>query len=418
MPGALLPSSTTAVWMPFGHDAVMLCHCCKHTCHTVSLLLVCQQLPPPHAFLCLLKRMIPSIWRAIIVAEHVAQYPCWCLPALLPRLPQQEATTLALRSIVRARQRGASASAACRVGASVLVRGAIERGSRDNITVAVVDLRSRKESSSVGITSVASVLASQCSSDLSAWVAGGGSRKRRSSSGNDDEDGLPVPSAGVLQLQPLMAHSSFGAVPAAGGVAGVKPGGAGKPPTGPKGEAGGTAAARGGSSSSGSSSSAASNARRHTVSTTEAGGSSSSPGGCTPAPSSNGGNTARTQGMAWGWSLQGLQLLPHSPLPHPTSSIRALAQAAAAAVAAFSGTFGTLDRGVSGIPREVATSPAAAAAAAAGGSAAPVPAAAAAGVVAPPTPSMGELLSMQSAPALRQGASGRSSGGKPPLPRH
>jgi hypothetical protein len=416
MPGALLRSSTTAVWACCCHAMSLLQTHLRHTTGCPCCLFAnnCLRHTP---FLCLLIRMIPSIWRAIIVAEHVAQYPCWCLPALLPRLPQQEATTLALRSIVRARQRGASASAACCVGASVLVRGAIERGSRDNITVAVVDLRSREESSSVGITSVASVLASQCSSDLSAWVAGGNSRKRRSSSGNDDEDGLPVPSAGVLQLQPLMAHSSLGAVRAAGGAAGNKSGGAGKPPTGPKGEAGGGAAARGGSSSNGSC--AAGNARRHTVSTTEAGGSSSSTGGCTPAPSSNGGNTGRTQGMAWGWSLQGLQLLPHSPQPHPTSSIRALAQAAAAAVAAFSGTFGTLDRGVSGIPREATTSPAAAAAAAAGGSTAPVPAAAA-GVVAPATPSMGELLSMQSAPALRQGASGRSSGGggKPPLPRH
>ncbi|KAF6257193.1 phosphatase 2C-like domain-containing protein [Scenedesmus sp. NREL 46B-D3] len=70
----------------------------------------------------------------------------------------QEATTLALRSTMRARERGASVSAACRVGASVLARGAIERGSRDNITVLVVDLRR-----SAGAGSVAAVLAAQCS---------------------------------------------------------------------------------------------------------------------------------------------------------------------------------------------------------------------------------------------------------------
>ncbi|KAF8061168.1 ABI1 [Scenedesmus sp. PABB004] len=95
----------------------------------------------------------------------------------------QEAASLALRSTLRARERGASAGAACRVGASVLARGAVERGSRDNITVCVVDLR-RHEAASPAPGSVAAVLASQCS-DASALGgrAGGARRKRTSCSG-------------------------------------------------------------------------------------------------------------------------------------------------------------------------------------------------------------------------------------------
>ncbi|KIZ03468.1 hypothetical protein MNEG_4488, partial [Monoraphidium neglectum] len=53
----------------------------------------------------------------------------------------QEAVNLALRSAQRARARGASRTAACRVASGVLMRAAVTRGSRDNITVVVVDLK-------------------------------------------------------------------------------------------------------------------------------------------------------------------------------------------------------------------------------------------------------------------------------------
>lgn len=53
----------------------------------------------------------------------------------------EDATGLALRCLQRANNRGASPSAACRVAASVLSKAALERGSRDNITVLLVDLR-------------------------------------------------------------------------------------------------------------------------------------------------------------------------------------------------------------------------------------------------------------------------------------
>lgn len=339
----------------------------------------------------------------------------------------QEAATLALRSTVRARQRGASSSAACRVGASVLVRGAIERGSRDNITVAVIDLRARQEEEGGRVASVASVLASQCSSDLAGWAAlaaaaaapnaqqqqqQGGSRKRRSSSGNEDED-QQQDAASHAPAQPAAHHhagssnSSAASQPSDNTAAG-----AGLPPT----------------------------QRRHTTNGIgpAAHEAAAAAGGQTAAGAGTGGGSGAgrshpSQGVSWGWSLQqGLQMLPHSR-DSPSSSIRALAQAAAAAVAAFSGTMSGVDRSVSGIPREVATGRGSTTGAAGAGTRTAPTAAAAPGdrVSAPATPTMADLLSMQSAPPLRHSSGGGSSissgggaaprgssAGKPPLPHH
>lgn len=296
----------------------------------------------------------------------------------------QEATSLALRSTIRARQRGASASAACRVGASVLVRGAIERGSRDNITVVVIDLRRRQES----IASVASVLASQCSSDLSGLLAGPSSRKRRSSSGNDDASDAEQTEF-VPPRAPLAHHSSI----CTGSTF--------------------TAAMRSAAEAGGSSSSS----RRLTC---DAAGSS---GGTSGVNSSSG--SSRGSDITWGWSLSGLHILPHhKPDGTPSNSIRALAQAAASAVAAFSGG---VNRSVSGIPHQRGTTlpkqagtssapaaaPAAEAAAAAGSGGGGGGAAGSSGVTPPVTPTLSDLLSMQSAPALRHAGSA----GKPPLPQ-
>lgn len=55
-------------------------------------------------------------------------------------LNNQEACTLAKRCLRRARQRGASRQSAARIAATVLTRAAVDRGSRDNVTVLVVDL--------------------------------------------------------------------------------------------------------------------------------------------------------------------------------------------------------------------------------------------------------------------------------------
>lgn len=53
----------------------------------------------------------------------------------------QEACTLAMRCMQKARDKGACETNAARLTATVLARAAIDRGSRDNITVVVVDLR-------------------------------------------------------------------------------------------------------------------------------------------------------------------------------------------------------------------------------------------------------------------------------------
>lgn len=55
-------------------------------------------------------------------------------------MSNQEACTLAKKCLLRARQRGSSRQSAARVAATVLTRAAVDRGSRDNVTVVVVDL--------------------------------------------------------------------------------------------------------------------------------------------------------------------------------------------------------------------------------------------------------------------------------------
>lgn len=64
----------------------------------------------------------------------------------------QEAVTLATKSMERAQERGASRSAACRIAASVLTKVAIDKGSKDNITVLVVDMSLPKVASNGLVT--------------------------------------------------------------------------------------------------------------------------------------------------------------------------------------------------------------------------------------------------------------------------
>lgn len=55
-------------------------------------------------------------------------------------LSNQEACSLARRCLRRARHRGASRHSAAHIAATVLTRAALDRGSRDNVTVVVIDL--------------------------------------------------------------------------------------------------------------------------------------------------------------------------------------------------------------------------------------------------------------------------------------
>ncbi|PNH04050.1 putative protein phosphatase 2C 8 [Tetrabaena socialis] len=59
-------------------------------------------------------------------------------------MSNQEATNLCCRCIKRAREKGASRNAAVRVAASVLTKAAIDRGSKDNVTVVIVDLKTER----------------------------------------------------------------------------------------------------------------------------------------------------------------------------------------------------------------------------------------------------------------------------------
>ncbi len=55
--------------------------------------------------------------------------------------PPQEACSTALRAFEAGMAKGCSASDCCRKAASALAKSALDRGTRDNVTVIVVDLR-------------------------------------------------------------------------------------------------------------------------------------------------------------------------------------------------------------------------------------------------------------------------------------
>lgn len=55
-------------------------------------------------------------------------------------ISNEEACSLAKKCLLRARQKGSSRENAARVAATVLTRAAVDRGSRDNVTVLVIDL--------------------------------------------------------------------------------------------------------------------------------------------------------------------------------------------------------------------------------------------------------------------------------------
>lgn len=56
----------------------------------------------------------------------------------------QDAINLAMRCLHRAWEKGASRKAAVRIAASVLTKAAVDRGSKDNVTVVIVDLKAPK----------------------------------------------------------------------------------------------------------------------------------------------------------------------------------------------------------------------------------------------------------------------------------
>ncbi len=94
------------------------------------------------------------------------------LPPLLALLgaafaPLQEATNLCTRCIKRAREKGASRNAAVRIAASVLTKAAIDRGSKDNVTVVIVDLRNEKSGGGSGMGAGAAAAAQPAAGETS-----------------------------------------------------------------------------------------------------------------------------------------------------------------------------------------------------------------------------------------------------------
>eukprot|EP00192_Tetraselmis_astigmatica_P002500 CAMPEP_0117662242 /NCGR_PEP_ID=MMETSP0804-20121206/7951_1 /TAXON_ID=1074897 /ORGANISM="Tetraselmis astigmatica, Strain CCMP880" /LENGTH=564 /DNA_ID=CAMNT_0005469133 /DNA_START=577 /DNA_END=2274 /DNA_ORIENTATION=+ len=61
---------------------------------------------------------------------------------LWDKISNTEACELALRCLARAKAKGASRKAATKCAATVLIRSALSKGTRDNVTVVIVDLRS------------------------------------------------------------------------------------------------------------------------------------------------------------------------------------------------------------------------------------------------------------------------------------
>ncbi|KAK9807905.1 hypothetical protein WJX72_012508 [[Myrmecia] bisecta] len=95
-------------------------------------------------------------------------------------LTNQEACSLAKRCLRRARQRGATRQSAARIAATVLTRAAVDRGSRDNVTVVVIDLSSAAEPETISRTP-SSALTDDMMSDSASDAPEGAASRRVSS---------------------------------------------------------------------------------------------------------------------------------------------------------------------------------------------------------------------------------------------
>ncbi len=117
----------------------------------------------------------------------------------------QEACTLARRCLARARSRGSSRQNAARVAATVLTRAAVDRGSRDNVTVVVVDLASGEDEEGGGAAAAAAAALGEHSNSLPPAA---------SARGDEASGGAAAPGGGgggaVRGAPPSAAASPFG----------------------------------------------------------------------------------------------------------------------------------------------------------------------------------------------------------------
>mmetsp|Transcript_4744 Transcript_4744/g.8229 ORF Transcript_4744/g.8229 Transcript_4744/m.8229 type:complete len:724 (-) Transcript_4744:1111-3282(-) len=83
-------------------------------------------------------------------------------------MSNQEAIALALRCMQRAWERGGSRKAAVRVAATVLTRAAIDRGSKDNVTVVIIDLKASRPECSGNDNVGAAIVCADCPAEICA----------------------------------------------------------------------------------------------------------------------------------------------------------------------------------------------------------------------------------------------------------
>lgn len=90
-------------------------------------------------------------------------------------MTNQDAVDLTNRCIKRAKEKGASRNAAVRIAASVLTKAAIDRGSKDNVTVVIVSLLNSRTASTVeGASATSNPQQARACGDCTAQQPGGG----------------------------------------------------------------------------------------------------------------------------------------------------------------------------------------------------------------------------------------------------
>lgn len=91
--------------------------------------------------------VIPDPDVTVVARQHDDEFLILGSDGLWDVLSDLDAYSVVLRNFVRARNRNLSAMDASRQAATALTRTALDRGSRDNITAIVVDLRQEEDHS-------------------------------------------------------------------------------------------------------------------------------------------------------------------------------------------------------------------------------------------------------------------------------
>ena len=126
-------------------------------------------------------------------------------------ISNQEACALAKKCLLRARQKGSSRENAARVAATVLTRAAVDRGSRDNVTVLVIDLMQYPDD-----LLEADALKMRLSDEIGFAPEEKSSGEGASASGEEDskvsaDDAVPVPPTSITFDSPFDDSSTLDA---------------------------------------------------------------------------------------------------------------------------------------------------------------------------------------------------------------